>query len=568
MNKLIFTAAVGAAIGLIVGYGFWYQDSVPQSDSSDARKPLYWVAPMDANYRRDAPGKSPMGMDLVPVYADDDEAVDNPGAVRISPDVENNLGVRTARAALRSPHNEITTVGYVQYDEERLVHVHPRIEGWVEKLYIKAAGDPVKAGQPLYELYSPQLVNAQEEMVNALRRGDASLLRAAENRLLSLQIDRQFIDKLKSEGRVSQWVVFRAPLSGVVDNLNIREGFFVQPGTTLMSVANLDVVWVSAEVFERQAALVKVGQTVTMTPDYLPGERWQGEVDYVYPTLDPVTRTARVRMRFANPDHVLKPNMFAQVEIHADAQQRRLMIPREALIRTGQQDRVVLALGEGRFKSIAVRVGRMDSQYVEVIDGLEEGDAVVTSAQFLLDSESSKTSDFQRMHHDQDEPVAQWVAGQIRSVNPDERTVEAFHQAIDAWSWPPMTMTFALADTLDISLLEEGVELHMEISKTEAGGYQISAVHIQGGATSNVQSAEVEGVVESIDIARRQLLIARGPIEKWNRPAATVEFVAAPELDISELVVGDGVDFRFEIRADDFVVTQLTKKHSGGQHHD
>ena len=364
------------------------------------KRPLYWVAPMDPNYRRDEPGKSPMGMDLVPVYAEGGVSnVDSPGAISISPDVINNLGVRTAIAERRVMHTEITTVGYVQYDEDQLIHVHPRVEGWVEKLYVKAAGDPVAKGQPLYTLYSPQLVNAQEELVLAVNRGNTRLITAAENRLKALQIDNAMIDELRRTRAVKQSLTFYAPQSGVVDNLNIREGFFIKPGTTLMSVGTLDAVWVEAEVFERQAAMVKVGLPVTMTLDYLPGQRWQGEVDYVYPTLDPETRTARVRLRFNNPDALLKPNMFAQVAIHANAEDDALVIPKEAVIRSGDQDRVVLALGEGRFKSVAVELGRLDAEHAEIRSGIKAGERVVTSAQFLLDSESSKTSDFKRMEH-------------------------------------------------------------------------------------------------------------------------------------------------------------------------
>jgi Cu(I)/Ag(I) efflux system membrane fusion protein len=298
---------------------------------------------MDADYRRDKPGKSPMGMDLVPVYAQETRAEDDAGAVEISPEVVNNLGVRTARVELRALQTRISTVGYVQYDQDRLVHVHPRVEGWIEKLYVKAAGDPVTEGEPLYELYSPQH-------------------------------------------------------SGVVDNLNIREGFYVKPGTTLMSIGALDDVWVEAEVFARQAALVQVGQPVTMTLEYAPGRKWQGSVDYVYPSLDEQTRTLRVRLRFANSDLTLKPNMFAQVVIDVAQQGDVLQVPREAVIRTGDQDRVVMALGEGRFKSVAVALGRSDEQAVEILQGVELGDTVVVSAQFLLDSESSKSSDFKRMH--------------------------------------------------------------------------------------------------------------------------------------------------------------------------
>jgi len=351
---------------------------------------------MDPDYRRDAPGKSPMGMDLVPMYAEQGQHSDA-GTVRISPAVVNNLGVRTEPAMMEQWSESIRTVGYVTYDEDRLVHIHPRVSGWIERLYVNTEGDPVVLGQPLYELYSPELVNAQEELLLAGKRNNRELMEAASSRLRSLQMSQAFIDSLQQEGVVKQTVTFRAAQSGVVDALGIREGFYVEPGTTLMSIGSLEEVWVEAEVFERQSALVRAGMAVTMTLDYMPGREWQGKVDYVYPTLDPVLRTARLRLRFSNADRALKPNMFAQVQILSDAAEAVLTVPREAVIRTGKQDRVVLALGEGRFKLVAITPGRIGSSRVEVLEGLSAGDTVVSSAQFLLDSESSRESDFKRM---------------------------------------------------------------------------------------------------------------------------------------------------------------------------
>jgi len=388
----LLAAAVGVAAGLALRATVVEQPAAG-APSAAQRKPLYWVAPMDPDYRRDEPGKSPMGMDLVPVYEDPAEQ----GTVRISPQVVNNLGVRTAPVTLRSLSTEIQAVGYVEYDEDRLVHIHPRVEGWIETLFVKASGDPVTAGQPLYELYSPQLVSAQDEFLLALKRDNPRLVEAAEQRLQALQLAPEFIAALRRERKVHQRVTFYAPQGGVVTNLNIREGFYVVPGTTLMSIGVLEDVWVEAEVFERQAPLVAVGLPVTMTLDYLPGREWQGVVDYVYPALDEKTRTLRVRLRFDNPDRLLKPNMFAQVLIHVEPVARAMVVPREAVIRTGRQDRVVLALGDGRFRSRIVSLGRVDDQYVEIRRGLEEGDMVVVSAQFLLDSESSKGADLARM---------------------------------------------------------------------------------------------------------------------------------------------------------------------------
>ncbi len=406
MNKsIVYTifalAATAAATHFLTRYAM-NASAVDRDGQAGDASPLYWVAPMDPDFRRDGPGKSPMGMDLIPVYADNGLDPDDPGMIFISPDVVNNLGVRTAQVERRSMHTRITTVGYVQYDEDQLVHIHPRVEGWIEILYVQAAGDPVEAGEPLYSLYSPQLVNAQEELLLALNRDNERFVQAAEDQLRALQISDAEINDLRDTRQVKQTLTFYAPQSGVVDNLNIREGFFVGPGTTIMSIGSLNDVWVEAEVFERQAALVEAGLPVTMSLDYLPGRLWEGSVDYVYPTLNAQTRTARVRLRFENPDGLLKPNMFAQVTILADAADDVLVIPREAVIRTARQDRVVLAAGDGRFKSVAVSLGRLDDQYAEISHGVEEGERVVVSAQFLLDSESSQTSDFMRMNHDEE----------------------------------------------------------------------------------------------------------------------------------------------------------------------
>jgi Cu(I)/Ag(I) efflux system membrane fusion protein len=394
---------VGALAGAVVGalasaLLFWsIQGGEREAAGSEAgREPLYWVAPMDSDYRRDRPGKSPMGMDLIPVYAGGGE-VAPAGTVQIDPAVVNNLGVRTAAVTRQAWQSEIQTVGYVRYDEDRLVHIHPRVSGWVERLYVKAAGDPVADGQPLYELYSPELVNAQEELLLALKRDNRQLVTAATARLRALQLSDEFIDRLRRREQAVQTVTFHAVQGGVVDQLAIREGFYVKPGTTMMSIGQLDEVWVEAEVFERQVAEVRAGLPVTMRLDYLPGRSWEGRVDYVYPDLDPELRTVRVRLRFANPDGLLRPNMFAQVTIHGEPKPGALVVPKEALIRTGRQDRVVLALDGGRFRSVAVRPGRIGEEAVEILSGLSEGDQVVTSAQFLIDSESSKTADFQRL---------------------------------------------------------------------------------------------------------------------------------------------------------------------------
>ncbi|WP_404341393.1 efflux RND transporter periplasmic adaptor subunit [Pseudoalteromonas mariniglutinosa] len=481
--KMLLAAMVGAAITAVIL--LWQPSSAPHVED-DEEKPLYWVAPMDSNYRRDEPGLSPMGMELVPVYATSSGPADEgPGTVTISPAVSNNLGVRTAAVKFKALQTEINTVGYVQYNQDQLVHIHPRVEGWVETLFVKAAGDRVQQGEPLYTLYSPQLVNAQEEFLLALKRNNKVLIRAAKARLVSLNIAADFIERLQSSQQVRQSITFYARQSGVVDELNIREGFYVKPGTSMMSIAHLDEVWVEAEVFERQAGLIQLGLPVTMSLGYLPGQSRQGQVDYIYPTLNEKNRTLRVRLRFSNLDHQLKPNMFAQVTIQALANEPQLVVAKEAVIRTGEQDRVVVALGEGRFKSVAVKLGRSNSHEVEILSGLLEDDSVVVSAQFLLDSESSKSSDFKRMQ--EPDSAAASVNGVINEINISERSAVISREAIPKWQRAAATMTFHFSPRIDISDLVVGDHIHFTFKLLD-GEFVISEfepiVVVEQGASS------------------------------------------------------------------------------------
>lgn len=372
-------------------------NQAPDPTSTESNEPLYWVAPMDPNFKRDKPGKSPMGMDLVPVYKEGGSGEDAPGKVRISPTVVNNLGVRTASVIQGRLPSTVRTVGYVQYNEDEMTHVHPRVEGWIEALYVKAEGETVEKGKPLYTLYSPTLVNAQEELILALNRGNQRLINAAEERLRALNVPATVIRQLKDAREVQRTMTVYARASGVIDNLNVREGMFIKPGDRVLSIASLDEVWVIGEVFESQLAALDAGNKVVMTLDYMPGRQWAGRVDYIYPEINPKTRTARVRMRFDNTDGALLPGMFAGLEVQGERRERRMLVPRESIIRTGQSDRLVLALEEGAFKSVNVSVGRIGDPYAEILEGAKPGDTVVTSAQFLIDSESSKTSDFQRL---------------------------------------------------------------------------------------------------------------------------------------------------------------------------
>ena len=448
-----------------------HSDKSAHSDETDNKAPLYWVAPMDDSYRRDKPGKSPMGMDLVPVYANDDatSAKSNertPGTVMIPPNVQHNIGVKVAPVTIGALQQTVTAVGNVAYDEESIVHIHPRVSGWVDRLFIKSQGEQVEEGQALYTLYSPELVSAQEEYVLAIKRGDARLIDGAAERLRTLGLSKSVIEALQKTRRVTQTVTFNAPQSGVVEALNIREGFYVQPGTTLMSIAQLDTVWVIAEVPEKYAQIIAPHNSAVVTldeMDHASGAKWESHVEYIYPSLSETTRTLKVRIPLNNNNHTLKPNMFAHVGIKPTQRKAALLVPRSAVIRTAEGAKVVLSDGDGNFKSVRVTLGQSDSTHFEVVEGLLPEDDVVVSAQFLIDSESSKSSDFERMKAPDHQAT---TTGTIEAIElpADTETNGASNNAklviargpIEKWGRGPATMSFAVSNHIDLTQFREG----------------------------------------------------------------------------------------------------------------
>ena len=330
----------------------------------------------------------------MPVYASD---VAEEGTVAISARVQNNLGMRTGEAS-RVPMSEtVTTVGFVDFDEDMIHHLHSRVEGWIGSLSVTSAGDRVSKGQMLFGLYSPELVNAQEEFLTAVRSGNAGFEQAARRKLVALDVSADQIESLAERGEALQYLPFHADRSGYVSELNVRHGMFVKPENKILSVGSLDAIWVIAEVFERQAYWIKEGQRVEMYADAYPGRSWTGSVDYIYPVLKQDTRTLRVRIRVSNEDESLKPNMLVRLSIDAGLDSDVLSIPAEALIRTGGMERVVKVISDEMFRSVRVTSGREFGDRVEILAGLSEGDRVVTSAQFLVDSESSLDADLSRI---------------------------------------------------------------------------------------------------------------------------------------------------------------------------
>lgn len=365
-----------------------------ENESKNEKKILYWVAPMDSNYRRDKPGKSPMGMNLIPYYAGDD---DGGSTITVSPSIVQNLGIRTEKAELTRMWRGINTVGYVNYDESKVSHIHLRTAGWIENLTVKFAGERVKKGDRLFDLYAPELVNVQEEFVAALSSGNKGLIRASKKRLSALGISDSQINQLKKNKRVQQRISTYATQDGIISELLVREGMYIKPTMKVMTLGDLSSVWVLAEVFERQSQWIEKGQSADVTLSYLPGKTWKGKVEYIYPDFDSKTRTLKVRLRFDNPEEKLKPNMYARVKIYGGAKENTIVIPLEGLIRTGREERIILALGEGKFEARNVKSGIESGDYVEILEGVKEGDKIVTSGQFLIDSEANMRASLTRM---------------------------------------------------------------------------------------------------------------------------------------------------------------------------
>ena len=357
---------------------------------------------MDPSYVRDAPGKSPMGMDLVPVCPEAGAAAAR-GVVSIDPALVQNMGVRLARVERKDLSRTIRAVGRVAYDERRVAHVHTKVQGWVEKLYIDYEGQLVERGQPLLEIYSPELVATQEELLVAARYRDqtaaspfedvqesgAHLFEATRRRLELWDIPDRDIERLLETGAIRKNLTLYSPARGVVTQLGVREGMEVGPNQNLYTIADLSRIWIYADLYEYELPWVAVGQHGIVELSYMPGTTFAGTVTFIYPYLDAKTRTLRVRLDMDNPDLVLKPDMFANVRIQAESRRGTLVVPDEAVLRSGQRSLVIVSLGNGRFDPRPVTLG-IDSGdgWLEVRKGLEEGEEVVSSGQFLIDSES------------------------------------------------------------------------------------------------------------------------------------------------------------------------------------
>ena len=373
-------------------------------DLPSQRKVLYWYDPMHPAYTSDQPGIAPdCGMNLVPKYADEVEAMQDrpPGTVMLSAEKQQLIGVRTTEVRRAPLQRTIRTVGRVEADETKIAHIHVKVSGWVETVYVDFVGKLVRKGQPLFTFYSPDLVSTQQEYLIARRgqkrlgessyqdvaRSAESLLRAARNRLRLWDISDEQIQQLEESGQVTRTMTIYSPINGFVTHRNLYEQAYVKPDTELYMLADLSTIWVYADIYEYEVPFVRVGQRAIMQLSYFPGKTYAGRVSYIYPTLDSKTHTVRVRLDFRNPGFALKPGMFADVELKINYGTQTL-IPSEAVLDSGLRQIVFIAKPGGFFEPREVQLGaRLENQYI-VLSGLEPGQTIVTSGNFLIDSES------------------------------------------------------------------------------------------------------------------------------------------------------------------------------------
>ena len=432
----VLTALVAGSGAFLLGYsGFGRVPHISQDGEQSGiqeQKVAYWRAPMNPTEIYDKPGKSAMGMDLVPVY--DDELVGGV-VISIDPVVQQNMGIRTAAVAKGPLVHTIRAYGHVTYDETRTAQLSPKFSGWIEELYVDFTGKFVQKDEPLFTIFSPELFSAQEEYRIAYRSmsrqtdpQSRDMLASARRRLEYFDIPESEIQAIEQTGDVKKNVLIRSPFSGLVIDKNAVEGMNVKAGITVYTIADLSRVWVEAHIFEYELPWVKEGQEAVMTLPYLPGKVFYGKVAYVYPYLQRKTRDVVIRLEFENADLALKPDMYADVRIKATQEGEGMLIPSEAIIRSGERNIVFVVREKGRFAPREITPGLvLENDTVQVLEGLAPGDRVVTSGQFLLDSESKLKEAIQKMT--ERTPA---TSKPVPIDSPSDREAEDFFKDFDA----------------------------------------------------------------------------------------------------------------------------------------
>jgi len=502
----VLVVAGGTATGYWFGsHGGNAQDIRPPAATASApaatgakaeRKILYYRNPMGLADTSPVPKKDSMGMDYIAVREGEDESGDPAaaGEVRISTEKVQKLGVRTEPAALRELARQVRAAGRVEIDERRLHAVAPKFEGWVERLHVNATGQPVGKGQPLFEVYSPELVSAQREYMVAAKGVAAvkdapadvqdnmrQLAEASLARLRNWDISGEQIKALAAGGEAKRTLTFLSPVSGVVLEKKAVAGMRFMPGETLYQIADVSSVWVLADVFERDIGLVKAGQKVKLGINAYPEKSFEGRVAYIYPTLKAETRTVPVRIELANPGGLLKPAMYASVELAVGARDKVVTVPVSAVIDSGTRQIVLVQKAAGRFEPREVKLGTRSDEYVEVREGVKEGEAVVVAANFLIDAESNLKAALGGFAGAggstpsvAPKPVSHQATGTLEAIDAKAGIVTVTHGPVASLKWPAMTMDFILANPSLVEKVKAGSPVDIEFVERKPGEWVIT----------------------------------------------------------------------------------------------
>ena len=470
------------------------------------RKLLYYRNPMGLPDSSPVPKKDPMGMDYIAVYeGEDDAAPDSPSQIRISTEKIQKLGVKLEAASMKSIDKVVRAAGRIEADERHVYAIAPKFEGYVERLHVSVTGQPVGKGQPLFEVYSPELVSVQREYaiaaqgVEALKgagsdaqSGMKQLADSSLMRLKNWDISDEQIRTLAKTGEAKHTMTFRSPVSGIVTEKKALQGVRFMPGEMLYQITDLSSVWVLADVFEQDIGLVKSGAKAKVTINAYPGKVFEGDITYVYPTLIAETRTVQVRIQLPNPGQLLKPGMFAQVEVAVAARNNVVTVPVSAVIDSGARRIILVQAGEGRFDPREVKTGARSDSYVEVLEGVKDGEQVVVAANFLIDAESNLKSAVGGFGHSahgakpaqQDASAAKSVPavaghkaeGKVESVDAKTGMVSISHGPIASLKWPAMTMEFKAANDAMLKDLKPGSTVAFEFVERQPGEWVITGV--------------------------------------------------------------------------------------------
>jgi Cu(I)/Ag(I) efflux system membrane fusion protein len=520
---------------------------------------LYWVAPMDANYRRDGPGKSPMGMDLVPVYAGQEPSGD-PAEVRLSGPEINAIGVRTAIARTEPVSERIDTIGYVGYDEHLTSHIHTRVEGWVETLNVRAVGDFVAEGDVLFEIFSPAIGSSSAELIRAIEAGDPRIVELARGSLRSQGMSDHQIEEIVRSGQSARNLRVYAPQDGVVISLDAADGMFLQPNTRALSLTDLSRVWLIADVFERDIGRLSANMNAVAEFEHLPGQRFEGRIDYIFPELDARTRTLPVRLRFDNREGLLRPNMFGTVALVPEQTREAVTIPNEAIIRTGRAERVILKTAEGVFKPRLITTGLRDGfgegGRTEVLQGLASGEEVVASAQFLIDSESALSAGLMRMAPTYAAPAR--GRGELVALDLETRMATIKHDPLASLDWPEMTSRFPVRADVAIERFIPGQMIVFRVSRGADG--QLALIDLAGDdGIAATATGLVEAVTDDGKLTMNHDAIPDigWPAMQMDMPVAGVDLATVPLGEPIEFDLAKGEDGNFVIVAVRALGTEL-----------